>query len=68
MYKRINGRLTQMGFQPCVVTGRVSIMTGQNHQDFLRWARRGEVVLKREHVYRDIYIEFDERKVGLVGP
>ena len=67
-YQRISGRLTQVGFQPRVAFRRVPLMTGQWHQDFLRWSRRGEVVLKREQVCHDVHIEFDERKIGLIGP
>lgn len=67
-----NGRLHQMGFRLRRTWIPQQLMTGHSSDEFLRWSRIGELCLKREHVYRDIYREYlagrDDHFVGLISP
>jgi hypothetical protein len=67
-----NGRLHQTGFQLRRTWRPQPLRYELWHRDFLRMSRIGELCLKREGVFNDIWREYvpgrDDHFIGQIGP
>jgi hypothetical protein len=68
-----NGRLRQTGFQLRRTWWPRPLRSGLWHRDFLRMSRIGELCLKREAVFHDIWREYspdrgDDNFIGQIAP